>query len=128
MGGGFDAMFTIIPVLVGIVFVIVIVSLVMRGANYVKNTNSPRESIFVRVVAKRMEVRSTANHHHEGGGAMHTSRTYYYITLEFDNGERKEYLDVKNLYGLVVEGDQGYASIQGDWVVAFTRSMDPNGQ
>jgi len=82
----------------------------------------------VRVVAKRMEVRSTANHHHEGGGGMSTSRTYYYITLEFDNGERKEYLDVKNLYGLVVEGDQGYASIQGDWVVAFTRSMDSNGQ
>lgn len=56
---------------------------------------------------------------------MHSSssRTYYYITLEFDNGVRQEFLDVKNLYGLVAEGDAGYAAIQGDWIVAFERDM-----
>jgi len=52
----------------------------------------------------------------------HSSRTYYYITLEFDNGTRREYLDVKNLFGLVAEGDTGYAATQGDWIVAFERS------
>jgi hypothetical protein len=58
-----------------------------------------------------------------------SSRTYYYITLEFDNGSRQEYLDVKNLYGLVAEGDVGYAAVQGDWIVAFERdvSQRPSG-
>jgi hypothetical protein len=32
-------------------------------------------------------------------------------------------MDVKNLYGLVAEGDVGYAAIQGDWIVAFERNI-----
>jgi len=98
---------------------------VMSGARYVKNASTPQESVYARVVAKRMDVRHHTNHHNHGNGAMHTSnssRTYYYITLEFDNGDRKEYLDVKHLYGLVIEGDTGYAAVQGDWIVAFERS------
>lgn len=124
MGGGFGIMFTIVPILVVIVFVIVIVSIITNGARYFKNARSPRQSVFARVVAKRMEVSNHTSHHSNGNGGVHpvnSSRTYYYITLEFDNGERKEYLDVKNLFGLVVEGDEGYAAIQGDWIVAFER-------
>ncbi|GIQ61915.1 hypothetical protein PACILC2_04830 [Paenibacillus cisolokensis] len=64
------------------------------------------------------------NHHHhqQGMHPIRSSRTDYYITLEFDNGERREYLDVRNLYGLVAEGDEGYAAVQGDWIVAFERN------
>ncbi|MFH0071052.1 DUF2500 domain-containing protein, partial [Peribacillus sp. NPDC056705] len=118
LGGGFDFMFTLVPIIIGIVFIVVIAGLIANGARYVKNVQSPRNSRFARVVAKRMDVRHHTNHHNGDNGMMHSSnssRTYYYITLEFDNGERKEYLDVKNLYGLVVEGDAGYAAIQGDW-------------
>jgi hypothetical protein len=123
MGGGFGIMFTIVPTLIVIVFIIVIVSIVTSGARYFKNARSPRQSVFARVVAKRMEVRNHTSHHSNGNGVhpVNSSRTYYYITLEFDNSERKEYLDVKNLFGLVVEGDEGYAAIQGDWIVAFER-------
>jgi len=123
-GGGFGMMFTIVPVLIVAVFAIVIVGVVTNGARYFKNARSPRQSVFARVVAKRMEVRNHTSQHSNGAGVMHpvsSSRTYYYITLEFDNGERKEYMDVKNLFGLVVEGDAGYAAIQGDWIVAFER-------
>ncbi|MEF2244300.1 MULTISPECIES: DUF2500 domain-containing protein [unclassified Paenibacillus] len=126
-GGGFNAMFSIVPVLIGIVFVIVIVMLIFNAAKYFNNASSPKESVYARVVAKRTEVRSHSNHHNHmnDAGHMHTthsSRTYYYITLEFENGQRKEYLDVKNLYGLVVEGDIGYALTQGEWIVAFERN------
>lgn len=124
-GGMGDVMFTFVPFLIGIVFVIVIGGLILNGARYVKNASSPRESVYARVVAKRMDVRTHTNMHHQANGTMHpmhSSRTYYYITLEFDNGERKEYLDVKGLYGLLVEGDAGYAAVQGDWIVAFERS------
>ncbi|MEC0370284.1 DUF2500 domain-containing protein [Paenibacillus chibensis] len=123
-GGGSNFMFTLVPVFIGIVFVIVIVSILLNGARYVKNVRSPRSSTYARVVSKRSEVQHSAGHT-DSNGLMHSgsSRTYYYITLEFDNGERKEYLDVKKLYGLVAEGDAGYASVQGDWIVAFEREI-----
>lgn len=121
-GGGFsfNFMFTLVPILFVIIFAVVIISMIVRGARYAKNASSPRDSRYAKVVSKRMEVR---NHSHNMNDSMHhSSRTYYYITLEFDNGQRQEYLDVKNLYGLVVEGDVGYAAIQGDWIVAFERN------
>jgi hypothetical protein len=115
-GGGAGILFTIVPIFIGIVFIVVIGSLIFRGVRYAQNASAPRESVHARVVAKRMDVRNNARHH-EG----HSSRTYYYITLEFDNGTRKEFLDVKNLFGLVVEGDAGYAATKGDWIVDFER-------
>jgi hypothetical protein len=124
-GGGMSSfMFSVVPILVIVVFAIVIVRMVMSGARYVKNASTPQESVYAKVVAKRMDVRHYTNQHNHGSGAIHTSnssRTYYYITLEFDNGDRREYLDVINLYGLVVEGDTGYAAVQGEWIVAFER-------
>ncbi|RKP57305.1 DUF2500 domain-containing protein [Cohnella endophytica] len=124
VGGGFGAMFTIVPIIIAIGFIIVIVSIIFRGARYVKNASSQQESIFARVVAKRTEVSGSSNLHNVGDAAMHhthSSRTDYYITLEFEDGSRREFLDVKKLYGLLVEGDAGYAAIQGDWIVAFER-------
>ncbi|GIO57278.1 hypothetical protein J21TS7_55960 [Paenibacillus cineris] len=128
-GGGFsfDFMFTLVPVLIGIVFVIVIVGIIMNGARYVKNARTPRSSVYARVISKRMDIRHHSGSHHDNGSGFvnssSSSRTYYYITLEFDNGERVEYLDVKNLYGLVAEGDAGYAAVQGDWIVGFERDV-----
>ncbi|RKN82225.1 DUF2500 domain-containing protein [Paenibacillus ginsengarvi] len=122
-GGG---IFSAVPIIFLLVFAIVIFGLIRNVKRYYNNASAPRESVFARVVAKRMEVRNHTTHHHNANGVMqpvHSSRTYYYITLEFDGGERKEYLDTKNLFGLVVEGDQGYAAVQGEWIVAFERAI-----
>jgi len=127
LGGGpglMGIMFMVIPIIVIIGFVAVFTGMAANGVRYIKNARAEKESVYARVVSKRMDVRNRTTHHNNGNGAMHTghsSRTYYYITLEFDNGARREYLDVKNLYGLVVEGDEGYAAVQGDWIVAFER-------
>ncbi|WP_258956142.1 DUF2500 domain-containing protein [Paenibacillus barengoltzii] len=96
------------------------VLMISSGVRYVKNARSPRETRYARIISKRMDVRHHSSHMGQHN-AIHrsSSRTYYYITLEFDNGSRQEYLDVKNLYGLVAEGDVGYAAVQGDWIVAF---------
>lgn len=120
----FGLLFTIVPIIIVIGFVAVFSGMAVNGVRYMKNARAAKESVYARVVAKRMDVRNRTTHHNNGNGAMHTghsSRTYYYITLEFDDGSRREYLDVKNLYGLVVEGDAGYAAVQGDWIVAFER-------
>ena len=119
-GFGFNFMFTVIPVLVLIGFVLVFSLAAASAVRYFRNARSPRESVYARVVAKRTEVTGGSRAH----GEVHRhSRTHYYITLEFDNGARKEYLDVKQLSGLVVEGDAGYASVQGDWILAFERQI-----
>ena len=52
----------------------------------------------------------------------HTT-TNYYISLEFPDGTRAEFVDKKRLYGILVEGDEGIASIQGEWLVDFSRNM-----
>ncbi|MNI66143.1 hypothetical protein D3C73_1216880 [compost metagenome] len=120
--GGFNFLFTLIPIFIVIIFIVVIVGIISSGARYVKNSSSPRESRFTTISSKRMDVRHHTTHHDDNFAHSSSSRTYYYITLEFDNGERREYLDVKNIYGLVREGDSGYAATQGDWIVAFERS------
>ncbi|MDQ6419707.1 DUF2500 domain-containing protein [Paenibacillus sp. LHD-117] len=122
---GFDLMFTIVPILVFLGFVVVIGGMIFAGVKYVRNSSAPQESAYAQVVAKRMDVRHHTNHQNHDNNIGHTSsssRTYYYITLQFDNGSRKEFLDVKNIYGLVVEGDTGFAATKGEWIVGFERS------
>ncbi|MFD0959740.1 DUF2500 domain-containing protein [Paenibacillus chungangensis] len=122
-GGGFGSAFSLFQVMFFLVFGVIIVMFVMNAVKYFRNASAPQESTFARIVSKRTEVRSSSNHHHHHDHVHmgSSSRTYYYITLEFDNGSRKEYLDVKGLYGLVVEGDSGYAAVKGDWIIAFQR-------
>jgi hypothetical protein len=107
--GGSDFMFTLMPIIILIGFVVVLALMIRAIAGNVRNARAPRQTVYARVVAKRMQVWGDNSH------------THYFITLEFENGERREFHDVKNLYGLVVEGDVGYAAIQGDWIVAFER-------
>jgi hypothetical protein len=128
IGGSESFMFNMVPVLVVIIFAVVIVGFIVGIAGNIRNASAPRKTVYARVAAKRMEVTGSSSMHHHADGNVHhgySSRTHYYITLEFENGERREFLDVKKLYGLVVEGDVGYAAIQGDWIVAFERQPMP---
>lgn len=129
-GGGFDFMFTLVPILIVIGFVVVIVGVIGRSARYMKNASSPRDTHFAKIISKRMDVRHSSSHNHMNDSihSSSSSHTYYFITLEFENGHRQEYLDVKSLYGLVAEGDVGYAAVQGDWIVAFERKVEQNVQ
>ncbi|GIP60377.1 DUF2500 domain-containing protein [Paenibacillus sp. FSL W8-0186] len=126
MGGDpfFNTISTLFPIIFIIIFGIIIAVFISNGVKYVQNKRSPQESVFATVVSKRTYVEHHSSHHADDHMHSSTSRTHYYITLQFDNGGRKEYLDVKNLYGLVAEGDTGYALVQGEWIVAFERSME----
>lgn len=132
LGGGPGFMFSLISTLFPFIFLavlgIIIYTLVRNGARYRQNAKAPQQTYYATVVAKRMEVTHHTNHQLHNHGEPHalpattsSSRTHYYITLEFDGGDRREFLDVKRLYGLVVEGDTGYALLQGEWIVGFER-------
>ena len=93
--GAFDAMFTIVPVIVVIGFIIVFGAILVRGvqgaAQWKKNNDSPVLTVEAEVVAKRLDVqtwRHAGDEHHMG----HTSsRTYYYATFQVESGDRMEF-------------------------------------
>ena len=47
--------------------------------------------------------------------------TTYYITFQFSNGERKEFLVSANDYGLIAENDKGKLKYQGTRFISFIR-------
>lgn len=124
--GGFDAMFTIFPILFMIVFVIVIGTFIVTAARGVstwnKNNASPRLTVSARVVSKRTDV--THHHHHSGGsgvGQIH-SATWYYATFQVESGDRMELAVSGSEYGMLAEGDQGSLTFQGTRYLSFERT------
>ncbi|WP_019120030.1 DUF2500 domain-containing protein [Brevibacillus massiliensis] len=88
---------------------------------YVKNATSPMLTTRARVIAKRIEVTGhTSMHNNE---AHRHSRTYYYVTFETPSGERMELVTSGREYGLLVEGDEGVLTYQGEWYKSFQRSQ-----
>lgn len=63
------------------------------------------------VLDKRSETRSSDD----------SSRTTYYVALEFSGGERAEYLVQRRIYGQLAEGDVGVAYVRTDVLLDFKR-------
>lgn len=120
---GMSIMFKIVPIIIGIGFIFIFSMIIASAFKWARNANSPVHTVYATIISKRTEVSGSSGSHFDN--SIHTggsTRTHYYVTLELENGQRQEFLDVKPLYGLVVEGDKGYAQIQGQWIVAFERS------
>ncbi len=113
--GGPPAIFTLVPVFIGIIFVIVIGSIVVnviKGvAQWSSNNAQPEVSAAARVAAKRTEV---------NGGRNNTS-TDYFVTFELPSGERREFSIHGHEYGLLSEGDAGVLRHQGTRYLGFER-------
>jgi hypothetical protein len=108
-----DMMFTITPVFIGIIFIIVfslvifgIISSIKQG---VKNNNSPLLTVPAEVASKRIYVQG--DH----------SRTTYYVTFEVQSGDRMELIVEGKEYGMLVEKDLGLLSFQGTRYISFER-------
>lgn len=115
--GGVDMMFSIVPIFMVIIFVIIIVTMISRGVNYGAQKTKPEHTIGAKVLTKRQHV--WGDH----------SRTSYYATFELEDGQRIEFLIPKNKIGYIVEGDAGALTHQGTLFVEFTRhAMDEYGE
>lgn len=77
-----------------------------------KNNNSPRITVSAQIVGKR-----SSSHHHHNGGTTHS----YYVTFQFDSGDRLEMRVPRVEYGVLVEGDQGNLTFQGTRYLSFER-------
>lgn len=125
--GGFDgAMFTIVPVFIGIVFVLVIgmfIVTAVRGiGTWSKNNASPKLTVSAEVATKRTDV--THHRHGRGGDAdFHmSSSTWYYVTFQVESGDRMEFSVSGPEYGMLAEGDRGELTFQGTRYLSFERS------
>jgi hypothetical protein len=115
-----DILFVIVPVFIGIVFVIVIgtfIFMAVKGlAEWSHNNSQPVLSVPARVVAKRTATSGSASSNI--GGSVSTS---YYATFELESGERLEFSLYGKGYGLLVEGDEGTLTYQGTRYHGFQR-------
>ncbi|MBI5388107.1 MAG: DUF2500 domain-containing protein [Verrucomicrobia bacterium] len=116
MASGFDAMFTLVPLFIGVVFVFVIGSIVFRAiqgiSRWSANNSQPVLTADGKVVSKRADV--------HGSRERHT--TNYYATFELGSGARREFALSGSEYGLLAEGDTGLVSFQGSRYLGFSRA------
>lgn len=121
MGGFASMMFTIVPIFITVIFVLVvggIIVTVVRGiGTWSKNNASPRLTVSAQVVTKRTQV---SHHHHQD--SMHHTSTSYYATFQVESGDRMELSVSGSEYGMLAEGDQGNLTFQGTRYLGFERS------
>ena len=110
--------FRIFPVIFAIVFLGILGVFVFIGLRGFKGwLYNNRQQVYndpVRVADKRTHV--------WGGGTHHASaNTSYYITFEFENGERQEFMVPDRVYGQTASGDTGTLTWQGTRFHDFQR-------
>ena len=115
---GFDVTFSIMQVIMLLVFVLVlgsiIVTLIRGVGEWNKNNQSPKLTVPATVVAKRSDV-------HRGIETMHTF-TSYYVTFQVESGDRMEFEISDMEYGMLAEGDRGMLTFQGTRYLNFQRN------
>ena len=129
LSGGSNAMFSVIPAIIVLGFIVVIGIVVFRiakgGMEWNSNNNSPILTVGAKVVTKRTAVRG---HGHMQGSINnnmhhHTATTTYFVTFEVESGDRMELKVRDKEYGLLAEGDAGKLTFQGTRYKGFDRIM-----
>ncbi|MET3209321.1 UNVERIFIED_CONTAM: hypothetical protein ABIC26_002265 [Paenibacillus sp. PvR008] len=111
--GSFDAIFLIVFGIIAIGFIIIISKVIDTGFS---NQAAELVQRSCTVVDKRTRVC--------GGSGDSSASTDYYVTFEFDGGERKE-LKVKDRdFGMIVTGDRGELRYKGTRFLEFMRVVE----
>ena len=106
------------------IFAVILVGALGRALFiWIRNNNSPRETVNARVVTKRMKVSGHGHMMMNRTAAMNgmgsSTYTRYFVTFELEKGKRIE-LGVKDAeYGMLAEGDEGMLSYQGTRYLGF---------
>ena len=109
-------MFSIPFLMFTVVFIVILVKIIGQWHN---NNQSPRLTVEATVVAKR----GHTTHHHDAGNIHHShSSTTYYVTFQFESGDRLELHVPHSQFGYLVEGDRGELTFQGTRFLGFERT------
>ena len=112
--GPYNFIFSLFPVffilVFGLVAFIIVGSIVQSSKKNRQNNASPRITSEATVVTKRT---------HVWGDHSHTD---YYVTFQFESGDRLELEIPHDRFGYLVEGDNGKLTFQGTRFLGFERT------
>lgn len=112
-----DSFFNVFPIVFVIIFCIVVgfilFTFIKGAAEWGKNNNSPRITVAAHVKTKRTNT--------SGGSGEMSASTSYYVTFEYESGDRQEFKTTGEQYGMLAEGDLGKLSFQGTRFLEFER-------
>lgn len=109
----FELLFAIVFIVIILTFAFVLIS---NLSTWTKNSTSPRLTVPAVVRTKRTQVGRT-----RGANNMTHHHTRYFVTFEFESGDRLELMVDGSEYGLLAEGDCGMLSFQGTRYLGFVR-------
>lgn len=118
------SLFSIIPVIIIIGFVVILVTMIAGGikglGQWSKNNSQPVLAVPARIISKRTDVSS---HMHTSSDSFQHSHvtTRYYVTFEVETGSRMEFKIEGSQFGLLTEGDSGKLTFQGTRFLGFDR-------
>ena len=110
--GGFPPFFAVIfCIVVGVI----LFTIIKGTAEWGKNNNSPQITVAAHVKTKRTKT--------SGGTGDTGATTSYYVTFEYESGDRQEFKMSGKQYGMLAEGDIGKLSFQGTRFLGFDRVL-----
>ncbi|WP_277584746.1 DUF2500 domain-containing protein [Psychrobacillus antarcticus] len=113
----FGFFFAGVPIFIGIIFIVVvgfiIFAIISALKQWSKNNNSPTLSVPSQVVTKRTKT--------SGGAGDSSASTSYFVTFQFDSGDRLELHLSGTEYGMLAEDDIGVLTFQGTRYHSFER-------
>ncbi len=119
------SMFSIVFCIVTVGFIIVLTSIVITMLKNIaiwnENNHSPQLTVSAKVVSKRTFYRRRANTNDITGMHGHHTTSTYYVTFQFESGDRMEFSVDGSEYGLLAEGDTGNLCFQGTRYLSFKR-------
>lgn len=125
--GPMGGMFTIVPIFIMIIAVIILVTIVVNIGKSVKTWNynnaQPVLTVDAKIVAKRTAVSTSTHHDADNIGHHQHAYTDYYVTFEVESGDRMELKVIDEEYGMLVEGDKGKLTFQGTRYKGFKRHI-----
>lgn len=112
---------SVFPFMFFSVFLIIIIGFIVAAvgglSTWSTNNNAPLLTVPAKVVTKRSDTR----HRHDSNTHHSSHSTSYYVTFEFESGDRLELHVASTEYGYLVEGDTGKLSFQGTRYKNFER-------
>lgn len=107
-----EIFFIIFTLMFCLVFGIIVYTFAKNIKMQNKNNHSPKLTVEAKVVAKRHAVR---------GRYDSNNFNSYFVTFEFESGDRLELPVSGNEFGMLVEGDNGKLTFQGTRYIDFKR-------
>ena len=121
-----NSMFTIMPVIIIIMFILVfgfILFNIVKGISIWNHNNAePRLTVLAKMVSKRVDI-STHMRNDNDNFSQIQSTSRYFVTFEVESGDRIEFHVDGNKYGMLVEEDKGNLTFQGTRYLGFERAI-----